>query len=450
MNFFDQLVIPPSPQHAALLNVIQVLAFVIFMPFTGMLAGGSLLSVCFNYLGKKKQNEFYIRFSKDLIEKLSISRNAGYALGMLPVVTILFVYAQFLYDAKLISVNLLLLSVIFFIASYVLIYNYKQSFQLEKIFNSFKSLIKPEGEKIPADVTDYENKIISSNSRYGSYGTVILYLAIFLFVGSITIASNTQDWTDIDNIFGLIVSGDIWINFLFFISFSFAITGGAILFFFFSWQGGVKDISDEYLNHIKKYAVNIAFISTLALPVFLFINIISLPKTNISASVYVYSGLTLLSILIVCNLLYATLKDSKIKFAVPVFIILLLTFTFNIAKDQISFGNAIKGHLQKVYAKSDAMEKELEASIVTSNSALDPQKIFDTKCSACHRFDVRLVGPPYQQTVPKYNGDVNKLAEFIYNPIKINPEYSTMPNQGLKKKEAEAMAQWLISKVGKK
>ena len=83
-------------------------------------------------------------------------------------------------------------------------------------------------------------------------------------------------------------------------------------------------------------------------------------------------------------------------------------------------------------------------------SSADGKKIYNEKCLACHKFDVKLVGSPYQETVPKYNGDLKKLAGFIYSPQKINPSYPAMPNQGLKLKEAEAVAKYLMDNVGKK
>ncbi|MBK9330870.1 MAG: hypothetical protein IPM96_00355 [Ignavibacteria bacterium] len=62
-----------------------------------------------------------------------------------------------------------------------------------------------------------------------------------------------------------------------------------------------------------------------------------------------------------------------------------------------------------------------------------------------------MSGPPYNLTVPKYNGDIKKLADFILNPTKISPDYPPMPNPGLKPKEAAAVSQYLIDKVsGKK
>jgi cytochrome c len=132
-----------------------------------------------------------------------------------------------------------------------------------------------------------------------------------------------------------------------------------------------------------------------------------------------------------------------------VFVLTFVVFTFGILNDQIAFGSAISEHLKMVVEKSEELEKEVKNKTMTS-TGIDAEAIYNSKCIACHKFDQKVVGPPYQQTVPKYNGDVNLLAEFIYNPVKKNPDYPPMPNQGLKKKEAQAMAKWLMDKVGGK
>jgi cytochrome c len=112
--------------------------------------------------------------------------------------------------------------------------------------------------------------------------------------------------------------------------------------------------------------------------------------------------------------------------------------------------NALREQTKLILVKSEEQEKEVKAKTV-STTGVNAEQIYTTKCIACHKFDVKVVGPPYQQTVPKYNGDVNALAEFIYNPVKKDPAFPPMPNQGLKKKEAQAMAKWLMDQVnGKK
>jgi cytochrome c551/c552 len=73
--------------------------------------------------------------------------------------------------------------------------------------------------------------------------------------------------------------------------------------------------------------------------------------------------------------------------------------------------------------------------------------VFDTVCAGCHRFDSRLVGPPFNEVVPKYKGDVEKLKRFIGNPVKVNPGYPSMPNLGLKEEEIDVVARYLLEKV---
>jgi cytochrome c len=143
-------------------------------------------------------------------------------------------------------------------------------------------------------------------------------------------------------------------------------------------------------------------------------------------------------------------KHSDTQSASIVFMLILVLITVNILKDQIAFGNAIKPNTEETIKIAEEHEKDAKKKILQS-TGVDPEAIFNQKCSACHRFDTKLVGPAYMQTVPKYNGDVQKLAAYIFNPQKIDPNFPPMPNQGLKKKEASAIAQWLLDQVaGKK
>ena len=57
MNFLDKIVIPPGVEHAALLNVLQILTLLIFLPFTGMILGGTAISVFYNRKGKNETSE---------------------------------------------------------------------------------------------------------------------------------------------------------------------------------------------------------------------------------------------------------------------------------------------------------------------------------------------------------------------------------------------------------
>ena len=444
MNVLEQFVIPPNQEHVGLLTVMQILSLLTFLPFVGIMLGSTIFSVYFNKKGKKTGSAIYGRIAKDIIDKLTVGKAAGFALGILPLFTIVLVYAQMLYGAKVISTSLLFLSLIIYIIAFIFIYNYKSAFQIETVINSLKT-----GNDVPEETKQYEKKINYLGTRYGNWGIAALLTASFLFIGSTTIASKPDIWSSVDNILKLLISAPIWINFLFFLAASFAITGGAMLYLFFVWQGGVKNDSDEYKEIIKKTAVSSALIGSLIQPVFIFAGTLFVPAASSSSGFYAFAGFTLLAILIVCNLLYYVYKNSDLHLSGAIFFLMFFVFTFAIVKDQLAFRNAVKDHLLVVNAKADELAQEKKGSIVQVNSA-DGEKIYNEKCIACHKFDVKLVGPPYKETIPKYNGDLKKLAGYIYNPVKIDPSYPAMPNQGLKMKEAEAVAKYLMDNAGKK
>lgn len=74
------------------------------------------------------------------------------------------------------------------------------------------------------------------------------------------------------------------------------------------------------------------------------------------------------------------------------------------------------------------------------------KNLFEKVCSPCHRFDMRLVGPPLDRVLPKYNGDVERLAQYIRAPVKVDPDYPPMPRPFLNESEIAAVARYLMGK----
>lgn len=443
MNFLDRFVIPSGAEHTALLSILQILTMLIFLPFTGMILGGTVLSVFFNNKGIKENNPLYIRIAKDIMDKILVKISAGLGFGVLPAAIVTIIYAQFLMNAKIITVNFLVFSTLYYLASVVFIYKYKNSFLVNTKPNRYLVLLRLARNK--KESAEENEGIIPSLSGYAYLGIISLFIGLFLFVCGATVVSNPSRWST-SGILKSVFSLPVWINYFYLIFASFSIAGGAILYLFFVWQGGIKGINDEYIKVVKNTVIPFTMVSSLLQPLFLFGGIVLMPVSALSSPVYAYIVFALISILIVCNLLYGIYKNSEIKFTGAVFFIMFLTFTFAIVKDQLVLGNSVKEHLYTVHQKAEDYNKQ-KSSLVITSTGVDAEQIFNQKCIACHKFDTKLVGPPYKETVPKYNGDVTKLSEYIYSPVKKNPEYPSMPNQGLKKKEADAMAKWLIEKT---
>ncbi len=455
MDFLDKIVIPPSANHVLLVKYILTISFVLFIPYLGMVLGSSFLSVYFNRLGRKTGNAIFTRFAKDVIEKLTFARNAKYALGIIPMLSISFGYAQLLFEAKTITMSIMALSVLLVTIGLVTVYRYRSTFLIEDVLNSYKKIfdintVTPGNESVE-QIKDYEENLLSSSSRLGTIGSYILLTGAYIFIGCAALASNPLQWGNVNNILQIIFSWNTIFSFMYFLASAGVVTGGGILFFFFKWDGGLPHMDENYGKFVKAIAGRLTFASVIFIPLLMLVKFLYLPGMAQSQSLFIYMLLTFVVVLILCNLVYSMVRNSDTNNVTAIFILIYIVFTLGILNDQIALGSAITDQTREVVEKSEALEKEVKLKTMTT-SDVDPDAIFNSKCIACHRFDVKLVGPPYNETVPTFHGDVQALADFIYSPSSTpkNAGYPAMPNQGLKKKEAQAMAKWLMDKVGKK
>lgn len=454
MEIIEKFVIPPSSNHVMLVKYILTISLLLFIPYVGMMLGATYISTNFRKKALKTGNTHYVRFAKDVIQKLTITKNAELALGTLPALSITFCYAQLLYEANTITISIMCLATTVLAIAFAFIYKYRTTFLVEDVLNSYRRLIGDKQlnseDKDYRNVHDYEERISMLNNNWGRLGKYLLFSAVYLFFGCTALATTPYRWESVENILEVIFSlQTIW-NFCFMLSLGGIMTGGAIIFFFFKWQGGVKNMDDEYASFVRGYASKILFVSSLCFPLFMFFGFLYMPEIARSPSVFVYLILTLLSLIILCNMIYSMIKNSDLKYGTAIFILAFVVIIFSILKDQSLLGNAVQPETLEATEVAEKMEKEAKLKLMTAGG-INPELIYTQKCGACHKLDQKLIGPPHNLVVPKYNGDVKKLAEFIFNPQKIDPAYPPMPNQGLKKKEASAMAQYLIDKVsGKK
>ncbi|HJY63940.1 MAG TPA: c-type cytochrome [Ignavibacteria bacterium] len=452
MDLLKELVIPPSENHIMLVKYMLVISLILFIPYISMVLGASFISTYFNKKGRIENNPSYLRFSKDVIEKLTISRTAELALGAIPAASALFAYAQLLYASKSITIGIMALSVLMFIISFVFIYRYRSSFQIIRLLDSVRGFVSnvPAGiDRAEVEINKLEDSVLKSNALAFNFGKWLLFAAAYLFIGTKALAGNPDRWNGVGNILQVIFSWQTVFDFIQFLSIAGVVTGSAILFYFFYWQGGMKEMEEGYKKFVKNFAGGLTLISAVLFPLTISISYLYLPASAQTQSVFLFLLVILVLALIISVYIYSLVKNSDTEPAALVFGLIIVLLLLNIIKDQQALAGAIEPQLIQAVKASDEMEKEVKSKLV-STTGIDAAQIYNTKCIACHKFDQKVVGPPYQLTVPKYNGDVNKLAEYIYNPQKIDPAFPPMPNQGLKKKEAQAVAKWLIDQVAGK
>jgi len=423
MNIFDQFVIPGTSNHILLIKYMLIISLMLFIPYAGMLLGGMFISSYFDKKGKREGNSLYTRFAKDVINKLTISESAKFGLGIVPALSIFFAYVQLLYSSNTVSLSMMALAVVIFFISLSFVYKYRETYKLERM--------------------------LSQINYTGSIGKYLLLISLYILAGTMALSASPDNWGKINNVMQLIFSWQSFFGFLTLLCISGLISGSAIIFFFFKWDGGLKDMPNDYSELVRKFAGNLTLISGTLFPLMILLSYLYLPYSTLSPLLFYYTIAVFAISLILGSFILSILKSNNTDAATSVFMLIIVLITLNIFKDQQAFATAVLPNTVKLTQLADNLEKESQNKLM-QNTGINAESIYTQKCSACHKFDQKLVGPPYDQVVPKYNGDVQKLAEFILNPQKIDPAYPPMPVQGLKKKEATAMAQWLINKSEKK
>lgn len=441
MEFLDKLVLPLSYEHLQLLHYLLMLVLFMFIPFIGLIIGGTTLSVYFKSKGLNEGNENYLKYSKDIIDIVTLNKSAGIILGILAFFAGILILIQVLHTAGLGTINYLISSFILIVIGLILVYTYRYSLSFTNIFDSIKD-VKFSDESLSGEVAKFREGNQSLGAKSGKYGLILLYIAMWIFTAAISLIIFTHKWGD-RNFFYVLFSWEVLSKYIHFLAFSFAFAGAAVLFGTFYWEGGKKIIDEDYKYFVKSITVKIIFAASLIIPLLLIIDLFALPLNALSGSVFGFALIALLLLFWAYHLLYSMIKYSSVKLSGLLFFVLFFSILASITKDQLTVINSTQLQteiLSKHFDEYLAGLKSQAAGPVEING----EEIFQNICSSCHAFDHKVVGPPYQETMPKYEGKMNNLVAFILNPTQNNPGYPPMPNPGLKPNQAKAVAEYIM------
>ena len=439
MDELNSLVFPQSPNHLMLLEYLFFLTLLLLLPYLSVIMGTTLFSIMQFSKGNKDGDRNRLIFAKDLIDIFTVNKVMSIALGIIPIISLTFILAQLLYSSNLNFTSDLLFTLILFAVSLVYVYTYKYSFKLKNIFN----LVNVDDISNQNVINEFEG-LQKSNakllSKSGLIGFILLLVVAYILVGIFKYISSAA--TE-NTLFDLIFSTNTFLYFLFYIAFSISITCAAIIFKFF--KTGTKNYSPEYLNLVKNFTLKTGLIFTFIQPLLFVISFISSPNSSLSFSIFITGGITLALMLIISVMFYLMYKDSQTNLGGATVLVFLLLAASLIRADQLAFETKNQVNLYEQGKSYIAhIDKIKEEAGVTEVVVISGEDIYNAKCIACHIFDTKLVGPAYNDVLPKYEGKRDDLIAFILNPRKINPEFTAMPNQGLKPKEAEAIADYIV------
>lgn len=443
MDLFQELVFPQSSSHLELLEYLLFITLLLFLPYLSVLIGTTFFSIMHFGKGNSTGNRNYLKFAKELIDIFTRNKGMVFSLGVIPIISLMFLYLQLMLNSGFVSSSHLLFGLAIFLAAAISIYTYKYSFRLKNIF----SLVNADKVEEESWLNEFEG-FRKSNSKLlaksGWIGLILLLIVAYVIIGVVQLANDSSNWNESNSLIFLIFNIKTFLYFTFYLSFSLAITCAAILFKYF--KKGEQDYSEEYLSYIKSFSLKTGLIFTFIQPLLFVLTVISTPVKSLSFSMFIVVMIVLLLMLLVSIIFYLMYRESKTHLGSNLVFVFLILISAIIYKDLITFDTANERHefeLSKNYAAFVNQIKE-EAGVL-EEVVISGEDIYNAKCIACHRFDEKLVGPAYKDVLPKYENKREDLIKFVLNPVKVNPDFPSMPNQGLKPKEAEAIADYIMS-----
>lgn len=447
MDILNNFVLPQSSHHMVLLKYILALTFILFIPYMSLLFGTITLSLYFKRKSIASNNTDFYRLSKELIDLVTFNKGIAVALGLIPLISSSFCYAQLLYSTGLLVSEYILISALILFVSLIFIYVYKHTLHLNEIFE-FASHQNLNELKILEEVKRYGIKTSKLMNSSGYLGWFLLIISTYFFISAVQFSSEPDRWEKYNNFFGILFSFNALINYVQFVFLSFAFTSAFILYKLHSSSS--FSTNESYNFFVKNISLRLGLISTIVLPAIIVLSIFTKSNLSLSYNVFSFTVLALLFMLLISILFYIMIKENNTKFSIHLVFLFVAAISFIIIKDQSAFGTSTKKQFVTLASNYEEYQKKLKEQFGLIKETISGSDIFNSKCIACHQFDRRVVGPPYNEVLPKYEGKKQELIKFIMNPVKINPDYPAMPNQGLKPNEAEAVADFIMNTYKKK
>jgi cytochrome c len=436
MDFLKQIALPQSEAQIGVLYFVLNLISILLLPFISYLFGALVLSLYHNRKGRNQNDANSIRFSKDVIGHILPNKSILLLFGVVPFMALTFAYAQLLQDTAAISVSILTWGLLLFVAAAAFASSYQSALKLGGMLES----VAGQNE----EVVSVRTQMSETRRTSGKYALLFLIASVYCLIAGTSLAVHPQQWQTVSNAAELLFSADVLAKLFQFVLLSFTIASLGTLYFTFSWEGGAKDLSKEYSEHVKHAMLPLGLVTLLLQPVFVVFTVVLLPVPALSGLVFLAAFLVIFFVFLASHSVYGMIKDFQPGYAGKAFYLFMLAVVFIIVQSTASLAGATQQSSAVLAFRYAVHHEELLAKMGINLVSFTGEDIFNAKCSACHEFGNKKVGPAYKTVLPKYENDRAKLLSFVLNPQKIDPAFPPMPNQGLKPAEADSITAYIM------
>jgi cytochrome c len=447
MDLLKTLALPQSAEHVHLLLVIGGMVSAVLFPYIGFLLGTSWLSLVYDRKGRRSGDPREARFARDVVSISMANPSLPVFLGILPAVALVLIQAEITQGTNALAVVLSGWGTLFLATGSILLRSYWVTFRIGEVLSDAGEAVagQPSGE--PGSIEAFALENAGRREKTGRWGIRLLVLASTFLVASVGILANGRHWIDIESLFEIFLAPDVLLRIPLFAGVVAGITGVGVIFFFFSWEGGIPTGDATYSGFVRSVAFHLSTVGFVVIPLCMIATLLLLPPESLSALFFGLAGGVLVLLLLAAQLLYAYAHEGRGGYASYAFVVFASALVLMIVNDNVASGNTVQYQAALLNHRYDAITEEMETRLGIAAPALTGADIYNSKCSACHLFDVKKVGPPYNIVIKKYFGRKSQLIAFVLAPRKVDPAYPSMPSQGLKPSEADSIATYLLARV---
>jgi cytochrome c551/c552 len=451
MGFLDSLVLPVSGEHLNLLNFLLLCATLMFTIYTGVLFGSIFISTWYRRRGITRGSKFAERFSRDIVDVITTNPTMWFGFGLMPLLAVAFIMIQLTHSTGVATPSMLLVLLPIYGFALLASYFYRHSFLFSDLYDAFKGQRNKKEDFRTKSASKYHHSMKGVNETTAFWSLSLLMISMWIFTTAMHAAKNPDffDKTAINIIF----SWGGMLKTIYFYFASLAVGAGTFLYVRFIWDGGEKYEDQNYASQAKKVASGFGLVGLIIQPVFFGLGLVFNSAEAYSVMSFSAAVAGVILAFVVSHQLYSIIRLNDVGFIKLGYWVLILGFSAFVMSDH--FGFTSSNEQNRLAMAHHFEELELARAAEASGPApVDAANIYETRCSACHKFDVaQVTAPAYTDAIPKYEGSVEDLADFIQNPVprgNIDPNgnrYPMMANQGLTKREATAMAEWILQEL---
>jgi cytochrome c len=446
MDVLNTTALPQSTEHFHLLLLVYNIVMAFLFPYLALVVGSVVTSVIADRRASKSGRVHLGWLARRLAGIGLPDRTTFVFLAVLPSLVVVFLFMQMFQATPAMAAGFAALGALLLVAGGIAGFVYKLTFTIDDVITLARGDITQDATD---PVTDFVSSTRSTHQTAGVWAAWLLIAGALCIVGASTIGLQPADWQSVDGLFAFLFSGDVWLDMLGFVAAAAGMTGATLLFSRYVWHpdtalsGGDDDL-------LRRSGIRLAAAGLLAIPIVLLLGVAGIPATSVNGWVYALLAFSFAALGLGLLFLYAFVKDGRAVHVSLMLALLILALIFDVTKNQVALHIATRDHAARLAVVYDKHTTDLRASLGVKAKQLSGEDIYAAKCSACHLFDQKKVGPPYRQVLPKYAGRKNALVAFVLNPVKMDPAYPSMPSQGLKPSEADSIVTYLLNKVGVK